>query len=156
MWFGHQETATQRFMRHAKENAADMVDRVSDVELDETQAARTLGWASMAIAATEIAAPHVVEKLLGLPHDAARQGSIRALGVREFGHGLSILAADRRDGDLAGALWGRVAGDVLDTVCLGKAMPQSRSPGQFLAVSAMVAAIGVADLWCAARLSANA
>jgi hypothetical protein len=52
-------------------------------------------------------------------------------------------------------VWGRVAGDVLDTVCLGRAMMQTKSPGKFAAISAMVMAIGAADLICATRLSSR-
>ena len=156
MWFGQEETTTQKLMRQVRERASDVADAVPTVEVDDVQAAHTLGWVSLAIAATEIAAPQAVEKLLGLPPDKERQGAIRALGVRELGHGISILAEDRPNQKLATAVWSRVAGDMLDNVCLGKAMQHTKAPGQFLAVSAIVAVIGAADLWCATRLSARA
>ncbi|HEV2292846.1 MAG TPA: hypothetical protein VGR35_03270 [Tepidisphaeraceae bacterium] len=156
MWFGHQETRSEQLLRQMRERAAEMADALPSVEVDELDAARTLGWISLAIAATELAAPQHVERLLGLPPDKQRQGAIRALGVRELGHGISILGEDRPNKQLAASLWGRVAGDVLDTVALGKASHHTKAPGQFLAISAMVAAIGIADLWCAARVSAEA
>ena len=126
--------------------------------MSDLNVARTLGWVSLAIGATEVAAPQFVEKLLALPPDQARQGAIRALGIRELGHGVSILAEDHPDDHekLANALWWRVAGDVLDTACLAKASQRTTAPGQFLAVAAMVGAIGLADAWCAAKLSADA
>ena len=158
MWFGHEETTSERLMRQVRERASDVADALPDVEVEAVDAARALGWVSLAIAATELIAPQHVENLLGLPHDKERQGAVRALGVRELGHGLSILTAqdDQRNEQLATAVWSRVAGDVLDTVCLGKAIQNTKAPGQFFAVSAMVAAIGIADLWCAARLSGEA
>jgi hypothetical protein len=157
MWFD-QETTSQRLMRQVKERASDMADALPDVDVEPVDAARALGWASLAIGAAELIAPQHIENLLGLPNDKERQGAIRALGVRELGHGLNILGADD-DGpnaQLASAVWARVAGDVLDTVCLGKASHYTKAPGQFFAVSAMVAAIGIADLWCAAKLSGEA
>jgi hypothetical protein len=157
MWF-NQETTSERLMRQVKERASDMADALPDVEVEAVDAARALGWASLAIGAAELIAPQHIESLLGLPNDKERQGAIRALGVRELGHGLNILGADD-DGpnaQLASAVWARVAGDVLDTVCLGKASHYTKAPGQFFAVSAIVAAIGIADLWCAAKLSGEA
>jgi hypothetical protein len=153
MLFGHRETRSERLMREMKERASNVAETLPSIEVNEVEAARALGWVSLAIAATELAAPQQVENLLGLPHDPDRQGAIRALGVRELGHGLSILSEDGPNKKLATAVWSRVAGDVLDTVALGKAMQNTESPGRFMAVSAMVAAIGVADLWCASRLS---
>ena len=157
MWF-NQETTSQRLMRQVRERASDVADALPDVDVEAVDAARALGWASLAIAAAELIAPQHVENLLGLPHDKERQGAIRALGVRELGHGLNILGADddEPNAQLASAVWARVAGDVLDTVCLAKAGQNTKAPGQFLAVSAMVAAIGIADLWCAAKLSGEA
>src|SRR5688500_18722495 len=113
--FGDRETTTEKLMRHVKERAADAAEAMPSVAVDDFEAARALGWASLAIAATELAAPQAVEKLLGLPPDKERQGAIRALGARELGHGLSILAEDRPNAQLATAVWGRVAGDMLDT-----------------------------------------
>jgi hypothetical protein len=156
MLFGHQETRTERMMNMARERASDLASAMPSVDIDDVEAARALGWASLAIGATELAAPHFVEDLLGLDRDADRQGAIRALGVRELAHGLSILAEDEPNHKLATSVWARVAGDVLDTVCLGRAAMQTKNPGRFAAVSAMVMAIGVADLWCATRLSSDA
>ena len=153
MWFGHRETKSEMLMREMRERAAAAADAVPEV--DPVNAAHALGWVSLAIAAAEIAAPQAVEQLLGLPPDKDRQGAIRALGVRELGHGISILAEDKPNEQLATAVWSRVAGDMLDTVALGKAMHYTKAPGQFMAVAAIVGAIGVADLLCATRLSAD-
>ena len=155
MWFG-QETKSERLMREMKERAAAAAEAMPSVDIDPVKSAHALGWVSLAIAAAELAAPQMVEQLLGLPPDKDRQGAIRALGVRELGHGISILAEDKQNGQLATAVWSRVAGDMLDTVALGKAMHYTKAPGQFMAVAAVVGAIGVADLLCATRLSTDA
>jgi hypothetical protein len=50
-------------------------------------------------------------------------------------------------------MWGRVAGDVLDTALLAKAGKESKHPLRFGAVAALVAGIGLADFLCAQKLS---
>src|SRR4051812_42477111 len=107
----------------------------------DTKAAHGLGWAPLAIAATEMACPHHVERLLGLDHDTERQGIIRTLGLRELVHGLTILTEDRASKELSGSVWSRVLGDVLDTALLGVAAAKTREPGKFAAVAAGVMAI---------------
>jgi len=132
-------------------------DYVPDVpEFSDAEGARALGWASLAIAATELAVPQKVEELLGLDPDRERQGVIRMMGVRELGHGLAILTETEPNKTMARAVASRVIGDVLDTVLLAKAATQTRQPVKFAAVAASVLAIGVADMIMAARLKHHA
>ena len=122
----------------------------------DTKAARTLGWGSIAIGLAEIFATRHVESMLGIKHHPENHGILRTLGVREVMHGFSILTKDKATPGLAGALWGRVMGDVLDSVLLGLAATRTRKPASFAAVAAMVMGIGAADLLTAKRLSEDA
>lgn len=110
--------------------------------------ARGLGIASIGIGLTELMAPQKVESMLGLEDRPLHQGILRVLGVREIMDGVSILTEKKP----AAGMWSRVAGDVLDTALLGVAARKTRNPKSFAAVSAMVMAIGLADLLCARRL----
>jgi hypothetical protein len=114
--------------------------------------ARALGWGSLAIGLTELLAPHHVERLLGLEHSPDQHGVLRALGVREIMHGAGILAEDRATPQLSAGVWARVMGDILDTALLGVAATRTKRPGSFAAVAAMVTAIGIADLYYAAKV----
>jgi hypothetical protein len=122
----------------------------------DTEASRALGLASIAIGLAEIAMPGKVQDLLGLDDSPRRRGILRVLGVREICHGLAILTDDKPQQRMARNLWSRVAGDVLDSALLAKAAQQTNSPSSFAAVAASVAAIGVADLVMAERLSHDA
>jgi len=122
-------------------------------EDQDTEFARGLGWASIAIAAAEIAMPRQVEKLLGIDDTPDTRGTLRALGVRELCQGVCILTEDGPTEQMRSGVWARVAGDVLDTAFLGAAAMKTKKPGLFAAVAASVMAIGVADLLCAKRLS---
>jgi len=136
-----------------RDSAYDTVSNaVSDIDPD-IALAKGLGWASLAIGATELAAPRKVEELLGIDHTPQNRGTIRALGVRELCHGLAILSEDGLTKQLKTSVWSRVAGDVLDSVCLATAATKTKKPASFAAVTASVLAIGVLDMICAKRLS---
>jgi hypothetical protein len=122
-------------------------------EQQDTEFARGLGWASIAIAAAEIAAPRQVANLLGVEDTPDTRGTLRVLGVRELCQGISILTEDRPTEQMRTGVWARVAGDVIDTAFLGVAAMKTKKPGRFAAVAASVMAIGAADLMCAMRLS---
>src|SRR4051794_28509152 len=111
---------------------------------DAIRGARALGWASIGIGMTELAAPQKVQDMLGLEDKPSHRGILRVLGVRELMHGLGILTAERPESGLTAGVWSRVAGDVLDTALLGVAATKTKRPGSFAAVAASVAAIGVA------------
>lgn len=119
----------------------------------DVAAARVLGWVSIAIGLTEIAMPGKVQALLGLEDSADRRGVIYTLGVREVLHGVSILAEKDATPQLTASLWGRVAGDALDSALLGVAATQTKAPMRFAAIAATVMAIGAADMYYAQKLS---
>ncbi len=107
-----------------------------------SRAAQGLGWASLALGFPQVAVPDTVARLAGV--DDLRQAStvIRGVGVRELGHGFSLLLGPPV------AVWGRVAGDAIDIAALGAALGsrrRSRRP-RTLAALGVVAAITVADV----------
>ena len=116
-------------------------------------AAQALGAASIGIGLTEILAPRQLERWMGIG-DGQNTGILRVLGAREIMHGVDILThAD--DDEAARGVWGRVAGDVLDTALLAVAATRTRKPGSFAAIFGMVLGIGIADAVVAGRLSAD-
>ena len=109
--------------------------------------ARALGVASIGIGLSEILAPKKLEQAMGIGN-GRNTGILRILGVREIVHGVDIISHR----DPTPGVRARVFGDVLDTVLLGIAATQTRKPGSFGTIAAMVAGIGLADLLCASRL----
>lgn len=115
----------------------------------DRSAARSLGWASLALGLLELAAPRGVEQLLGLDHDARQERILQTLGLRELLHGVDLLShADPTPG-----VWARVAGDALDGALLAVAATRTRQPARFAAVSALVMGIVARDVQLAGRLS---
>jgi uncharacterized membrane protein len=76
--------------------------------------ARTLGWFSIGLGMTELAAPATVARITGIN---GSRGLIQALGLREIAHGLGILSGPKP----VGWLWSRVFGDVIDLAVLARA-----------------------------------
>jgi hypothetical protein len=126
-----------------------------DLPISDTEAGRILGWTSIAIGAMELAAPKQVQQLLGLEDKASHRGILRVCGVREIMQGIAILAEDEANPKMTAGLWGRVAGDVLDTALLGIAATKTKAPGRFATVAGMVMGIGASDLFAAKRLELN-
>jgi hypothetical protein len=116
--------------------------------MTDTEAARGLGWASIAIGLTEILAPHQLENAMGI-HNGENTGILRTLGVREILHGVDILAHD----DPAPGVWARIAGDALDSALLGIAATRTKKPASFATIFSMVLGIGVLDAVVGARLA---
>jgi hypothetical protein len=116
-----------------------------------THGGRALGFASIAIGLTEITAPAVVQSLLGIDDHPVHRGILRVLGVREILHGFSLLTEKQPTSQLCTSLWARVAGDMLDTALLGLAATKTKSPSRFVATSASVMAIGLADFLSAKK-----
>jgi hypothetical protein len=116
--------------------------------MEDREAARGLGVASIGIGVTELAAPRRIERLLGIG-DGEITGMLRVLGVREILHGVDILAHR----DPAPGMWSRMAGDVLDVSLLGIAGKKSRRRGGLVAVLALVLGIGLLDAVLGWRLA---
>jgi len=117
--------------------------------LDE-KASRGLGWASLAIGLTEIAAPKQLERFMGLGN-GENTGILRVLGVREFMQGVDILSHRNP----TPGVWARVAGDMLDGALLGIAAKKTRNPSGLATIAALVLPIVVLDMLFAGRLAAK-
>jgi len=104
-----------------------------------------LGATSIALGLTEALAPSRIATLVGA--SGASNSIIRALGVRELGHGAAILLGPRK------LVWTRVAGDALDFAVWARAAakyPQARGRRGALIASGL-AAIAAADAYAAVR-----
>lgn len=109
-----------------------------------------LGWASVAVGVTELAAPQMVERALGL-REGEMTGVLRVLGVREVMHGVDLLSHR----DPTPGVWSRVAGDVLDSAVLALAAKKSAQKSGVAGVFAAVAPLVLADMVLAPMLNAK-
>jgi len=116
----------------------------------DVAASRAMGWASLGIGLTEIAAPKQLEKWMGIGN-GQNTGILRACGVREIMQGVDILTHE----DPTPGMWARVAGDMLDGVLLGMAAKKSRNLKGLACVAAAVLPIVVLDMIFAKRLSSD-
>ena len=111
------------------------------------QLARFLGWFSIGLGLAEIVAPRQLAELIGVDN---KPGLFRLMGLREIGHGVGILSQDQP----AGAVWSRVAGDILDLALLSTQLdsdnPERRKT---LAATMSVVAVTAFDLYTAKSLS---
>jgi hypothetical protein len=106
--------------------------------------ARVLGWLSIGIGVAELLAPRQVARAAGMDD---RSALVRLYGGREIVQGVGILLAR----DPGPWVLARVAGDVLD---MGTVAAGSRGgAGKIVGTLAVLAAIGMIDLYCARRLT---
>ena len=93
---------------------------------------RALGWFSMGLGLTELLAPKVLTRWLGME---GREGLVRAYGAREMASGVLCLSVNNDYG-----AYSRVAGDMLDLATLASAYkddnPKKSNVG--LAIAAVV------------------
>ncbi len=114
------------------------------------QLSTTLAWFSIALGASELAAPQMMRRFTGLP--GSSEPVLRALGAREIAHGISILM--RPDSPVP--VWSRVAGDAIDLAVLFSALGSDESDrGRVIGAIAAVAGVTALDVFCATRLAAN-
>jgi uncharacterized membrane protein len=106
-----------------------------------TNLSRGLGWFSIALGVTELAAPRVLAKAIGIDPRGGTARMLRAMGAREIAAGLAVLLRPERPLPL----WSRVAGDAIDLALLGYAASQKRASGPRI-VGAIAAVAGVAAL----------
>lgn len=110
-----------------------------------TALVKGLGAASLGLGVSEILAPGKIAALAGVDGTARSRTIIRALGMRECGHGAALLAGPDK------LVWTRVAGDVLDVAFLAAGVIR-RGPGRRqrgILTAAALTAIGGADLYAA-------
>jgi uncharacterized membrane protein len=114
------------------------------------QLSTALGWFSIALGASELAATRRVARVAGLQDSSAPV--VRALGAREIGHGISILAS--RDRSLP--VWSRVAGDGIDLAVLCAALGSDETDHRRVSGSILaIAGVAALDVFCATRLGRN-
>jgi len=98
-----------------------------------------LGWFSIGLGVTALAAPRQLGKLIGVKD---RLGTLRAIGAREIATGIGILSQPSNPA----WLWARVAGDAMDLSLLGNAASNSRrSKGRVTAGAIAVAGVTALD-----------
>ncbi|HEX2870076.1 MAG TPA: SRPBCC family protein [Polyangiaceae bacterium] len=118
-------------------------------EISERRA-RLLGYLSLGLGLSELAAPRQVARLVGARDKQATRAIVRALGVRGLVTGFSILGKTSS----AAPVWSRVAGDAIDLALLGTAMSKgAANRGRLVAAIVAVAGVGALDAYSAARLS---
>ncbi len=111
--------------------------------------ARGLGWFSIALGVAEIVAPGKLARALGLE---GRERLLQAYGGREIGAGIWALSDTP-----APAIWGRVAGDLVDLATLVAGLrdgDEAQRRNAWIALAA-VAGITAVDLLTAASLTAE-
>ena len=117
--------------------------------MSNVQAAKLLGWTSLAVGATEIVATRQLEEVMGV---GEHRTLIRAFGVREIAAGVSILSQPGPNKSLAFALWARVAGDAADLALLSIATKTTDNPRGLGAIMAIVLAVTGLDVAVASRI----
>jgi hypothetical protein len=109
--------------------------------------ARNLGWLSIGLGLTEMFAPGLIARSIGLRGQPPR---VRKFGAREILSGVLTLSVDKQVG-----LWSRVAGDVLDMATVLPAIRRG-NPKRGRAFLALLALGGVALLDAAAAQAVTA
>jgi hypothetical protein len=114
------------------------------------QLASGLGWFSIGLGMAEILAPRQIARLIGAPDIRPTHNVLRTYGVREITAGVGILANPK----LAGWIWTRVAGDLLDigSVVAGMFCADSDRARGSAALGAL-AGVTALDYYCASKLS---
>ncbi|HWJ73274.1 MAG TPA: hypothetical protein VNX29_08930 [Kaistia sp.] len=102
--------------------------------------ARGLGWFSIGLGLTELLAPKVLTRWLGM---SGMEGLVRCFGAREIASGVLTLSTEKRTGVAS-----RIFGDGLDIVALATALgphnPKRHNAGLALALVAGVALLDIA------------
>ena len=111
---------------------------------------RGLGIFSLALGVTEVVAPKMLAKTIGVDPRGAGPAIMRAFGAREIGAGLAVLLRPNKPIPL----WARVAGDAMDLTFLALATRSRRASGTRLAIAAAAVA-GVTALDVIASLRAQ-
>ena len=114
----------------------------------EERLAYGLGWFGIGLGLAELMMPRRLAQATGLPFRHRRL--IQIMGLREIASGLGIITQRKP----AGAVWSRVAGDVVDLACLGIAFTSTGADRKKLTASVTAVAGATAlDLLCAQQLT---
>jgi hypothetical protein len=99
---------------------------------------RALGWFSMGLGLTELIAPKVLTRWLGVE---GKEGLVRAYGAREIASGVMCLSVNNDFG-----AWSRAAGDMLDLASLAAAYRDDNpKKGNVGVAIAAIAGIAIVD-----------
>jgi uncharacterized membrane protein len=110
-----------------------------------------LGWLSIGLGLSALVAPRALSRALGVPRRGRNRLLLRAMGARELGAGIGLLAQRHRS---APWLWTRVAGDAIDLALLGAALASPRAKrGRLLGSLGVVAGVTALDVLAAMRAS---
>jgi uncharacterized membrane protein len=113
------------------------------------QLAGFLGWFSIGLGLSQVIAPRVMSRLVGIDDDTKNATLMRALGVRELTSGVGILSQPHP----TGWVWSRVAGDMMDLAMLGRAMSSSEnSRGRTAMATAAVLGVMALDVLAGQQL----
>lgn len=113
--------------------------------------ARFLGWFSLGLGATALAARPRISRLCGIDDSATAQAVLGIAGVRQLGHAGTLLIP-RRAGWGA---WTRVAGDIMDLAACSQALRRRRGERRrrMRYTTVAVAGITALDLFAAAQVA---
>jgi len=102
------------------------------------RAGRMLGWVSMGLGLTELFAPKLLTRWLGVE---GKEGLVRAYGAREIASGVMCLSVNNDYG-----AWSRVGGDMLDLATLAAAYRDDNPKKANVGIAmALVTGIAIAD-----------
>ena len=134
---------------HRDHHASEFVAR-SDDSLPNSLSGG-LGWFSLGLGLTELVAPRLITRALGMQ---GREGLVRSYGLREIAAGAGILATNGPS--RAPWMWARVGGDLLDIATVARAPGHGELPkGRMGATLAMLAGVTLVDAWCASQLASG-
>lgn len=105
--------------------------------MNDIQLSKFLGWLSLGLGALELLASRRITTMLGV----ASPRLVQAFGAREIAAGLMVLNKP----DTALPIWGRVAGDAMDTAVLATGLT-SGNRHRRAAAAAMLFVLGAAAL----------
>jgi len=156
---GHAQQARAQSPRPVDATSGWRVDRADEQGLRQRltgaadeRLAKGLGWFSIALGLTQLLAPDGMARLIGVRPTGTTRSVMRAVGVRELGAGIGILARRRP----AGLVWARVGGDAMDMALLGRALTSDKSQrGRTAAATAAVAGVTALDVFAAQRLGSG-
>jgi hypothetical protein len=105
---------------------------------------------SLGLGLAEALMPKTMTRAIGV--DENQSGVIRALGLREIGHGLSIMMAQKPTAQM----WARVGGDAIDLAYLGSQAANKETDKTKLAIAAAAVMGATAmDVICAKMLTSQ-
>jgi uncharacterized membrane protein len=110
-----------------------------------------LGFFSVGLGLTQIVAPQLLARVIGIRHpDEETRSTMRLCGLRELSSGIAILSNPQP----RKAVWSRVVGDALDLLLLGRVLANPRNDrGLALFATTNVLAVTALDVMCATQLS---